>query len=87
MRENLENECKRFSIAPTSGNANICFDCTKACGGCSWSAVAADGKTLLFQPVEGWTATPTKMIVRKDNGDTREIETYHITACPELVRG
>lgn len=87
VREILENERKRFSNVPTSGNANICFDCAKACGGCSWSAVAADGKTLLYKPVEGWTATPTKMIVRKDNGDTQEIETYHITACPEFVRG
>ena len=87
VQEVLANKRIRFSGTQTSVNANICFDCAKAGGGCSWSAVVADGKTLLFQPVEGWTAKPTKMNVRKDNGDTREIETYHITACPEFVRG
>ena len=66
---------------------NICMECAKACGKCSWTAVAADGETLLWQPVEGWTAEPVKISVRNENGVYREIETYHITACPEFEKG
>lgn len=49
--------------------------------------MAADGETLLWQPVEGWTAEPVKISVRNENGVYREIETYHITACPEFEKG
>ena len=48
---------------------------------------AQDGETLLWQPVEGWTAEPVKISVRNENGVYREIETYHITACPEFEKG
>lgn len=44
-------------------------------------------ETLLWQPVEGWTAEPVKISVRNENGVYREIETYHITACPEFEKG
>lgn len=36
------------------GGANICFDCEKACGGCSWSEVDPETKKVRFQPVPGW---------------------------------
>ena len=61
---------------------NICFDCQKACGGCSWSELDPDTGKPRFQPVEGWTAKP--VVVQVDNG--RVIESYHITACPEFAR-
>lgn len=48
----------------------LCYDCANACGGCSWSRS--------FTPVEGWTATPSKI----KNGDSVYIDTYHVTACP-----
>ena len=66
---------------------NICMECAKACGGCSWTAVAEDGKTRLWKPVDGWTATPVKINVRAEGGKVREIDSYHITACPEFERG
>jgi hypothetical protein len=54
---------------------NICFDCTKACGKCSWSKN--------FEPVPGWTAE--KCILPITNQcSVRHMETYHITACPEF---
>jgi hypothetical protein len=53
-------------------NENICFNCKKACGECSWS--------LNFTPVEGWTATPS---VVNDLGELKN--TYHITSCPEFT--
>lgn len=65
-----------------AGMANICFDCQKACGGCSWSEINPDTGKPRFQPVEGWTAKPT--VVQVECG--RKIEGYHITACPEFVQ-
>ena len=43
----------------TENRANICFDCKKACGGCSWSKN--------FTPVKGWLANKTKIRTYKDN--------------------
>ena len=50
---------------------NICFDCQKACGDCSWS----DN----FEPVPGWTAEKCHY-----HGVGKYKDTYHITACPEF---
>lgn len=52
------------------GKINICIDCEKSCGLCSWSAN--------LKPVEGWTATP----IRKRYNDNYIVDGYHITACP-----
>ena len=43
---------------PRKGGANVITQ-TNIC-----MAVAADGETLLWQPVEGWTAEPVKISVR-----------------------
>ena len=50
--------------------ANICFDCRKALGGCSWSRD--------FIPVPGWTAEPAVLKC----GGSESTQTYRITACP-----
>ena len=64
-------------LVPVS-NPNICFDCQKACGGCSWSRD--------FTPVPGWTATKkTQKIYVGGTKKHRYEKTYHITACPEFV--
>lgn len=63
---------------------NICIDCQKACGGCSWTGVDPVTKKLRFEPVRGWTAEET--IIRCKHRDVRrDIKSYHITACPEFV--
>lgn len=64
--------------------ANICFECQKACGGCSWSAVDPVTHKLRFEPVPGWTAK--KVLMKSWSWKTRceYVETYHITACPEF---
>ena len=59
--------------------ANICVFCQKACGDCSWSKYDPKTKELLFEPVPGWTATPSY----QKNG-TKIVPTYHITAGPEF---
>jgi hypothetical protein len=64
--------------------ANICFDCKKACGGCSWSAVDPVTRKLRFEPVPGWTAKKVWLQSWHHGSRSREVETYHITACPEF---
>lgn len=76
---------KRYSIQkddgekprPSSWKTNICFDCKKACGGCSWSE--------RFEPVPGWKA---KKVVQKSiiNKKVRVCDTYQIAACPLFER-
>lgn len=86
-RQRVRAKLPRKGGANVITQTNICMECAKACGGCSWTAVAADGTTLLWQPVEGWTATPVKINVKAEGGKVREIDSYHITACPEFERG
>ena len=57
--------------------ANICFDCQRACGDCSWSEYDLDRKTARLKPVEGWTA---KLVKYQDSGYT-----YEITECPLFI--
>jgi hypothetical protein len=55
--------------------SNICFDCDRACGGCSWSRN--------FEPVPGWTATKTTLKIGCTGKEKpRWVDTYSITACP-----
>lgn len=55
----------------TTKPETLCFKCSNACGGCSWSKD--------FVPVEGWTARPTRI----EMGKTEKIvESFHVTACP-----
>jgi hypothetical protein len=61
---------------------NICIDCKKACGGCSWSAVDPDTNKLKFEPVPGWTAEKVRLNVGHDSRGVVMVETYHITECP-----
>jgi hypothetical protein len=66
--------------------ANICIDCKKACGGCSWSAVDPKTGKIRFEPVPGWTAEAVllKLGAYGSRKYERLTDTYHITACPEF---
>ena len=52
----------------------LCWKCTKACGGCSWS------DHWEHTPVPGWTATRASV-----KNDDREAWSYLVTECPEFV--
>ena len=54
------------------GKSNICIDCEKSCGLCSWSSS--------LTPVRGWTATP----IKKRISDGVIVNSWQITACPEF---
>lgn len=53
-------------------NTQLCWDCEKACGRCSWSRD--------FIPVPGWKATPTKLNVERN----RIVDSYEVHECPEF---
>lgn len=75
--------CLRGTNRKNKNTANICIDCKKASGGCSWSEVDPVTGKILFEPVPGWDAKKVKL----RNGQTRKgvpiyIDTYSIKACP-----
>ena len=75
MSKNMIQEVKKHS--------QLCWDCQKACGGCSWSRD--------FTPVPGWKAKPTKIISYTTNGSGRRatkkkfyIDSFAVYECPEF---
>lgn len=55
----------------------ICFSCTKAVCGCSWSR--------WFKPIEGWDAVPSE--IKNVAGNTVRITpSYAIRGCPEYEK-
>lgn len=72
------------------GLASICFDCRRACGGCSWSEIDPKTGHPRFQPPEGCV---TENYVRSDRKSADgEFRTTRIVSCPlfvpdELLRG
>lgn len=77
-------EVKKYA-EPRQNRANICFDCQRAYGGCSWSARDLETGELLFMPVPGWTAEPS-LLYKSRNYHKKETWTYRITACPLFLR-
>jgi len=72
-------------LVPYGSSANLCFDCRRACGGCSWSAVDPETGEIRYEPVPGWTAEPTILFDGSYRDRRRKIPTMHITACPLFV--
>ena len=54
----------------------VCWDCRKACGGCSWS------NHWDHTPVPGWTAVETKVRMNNDV----YAQSYIVLECPEFDR-
>ena len=73
-------------LVPIDSKSNICFDCKKACGDCSWSEVDPDTGKVRFEPVPGWTAEKTYMLICPRGNEKKWIPTFRITACPEFDR-
>ena len=68
--------------------ANICFDCERACGGCSWTEVDPETGKLRWEPVPGWTAEKTYLTLQSTSHGKHKkaiTETYHIIDCPLFV--
>ena len=71
------------------GTTNICIDCKNALGNCSWSAIDPKTDKVGFKPVPGWTAEKIMLNLGTygNSHKRRMIDSYHITACPQFVRG
>ena len=60
--------------------SNICFDCDRACGGCSWSEVNPETGRVKFEPIPGWKT------VKKSRKNGRKWEVVEqIVECPLFV--
>ena len=55
-------------------NNQLCWDCEKAYGQCSW--------LKNFKPVKGWVAKPNKIKTCTKDGGFYYIESYLIEKCP-----
>lgn len=62
-------------MSGTYKRPTLCWSCRNAVSGCSW---AKTGK-----PVQGWTATPTK--VRALDKKCGYIESFRVEKCPLYV--
>ena len=68
-------ECKKIDTQKRRDeNAQLCWRCKNACGGCSWSRS--------FIPVKGWTAE--HFVVKDSEGD---FDSFKITKCPKFIKG
>jgi hypothetical protein len=59
-----------------SHDTTLCWKCQKAVLGCSWSRD--------FEPVPGWTAEPTTILV--NDGGNRVTHSFKVIACPEFQK-
>ena len=60
--------------------SNICFDCDRACGGCSLSEVNPETGRVKFEPIPGWKT------VKKSRKNGRNWEVVEqIVECPLFV--
>lgn len=65
--------------------ANICFNCQRACGDCPWSEIDPETDKPRFQPVPGWTAKRVILRMNVRKGSAEFVETYSITSCPMFI--
>ena len=54
----------------------LCWKCSRACGGCSWSAD--------FIRVDGWNAIPTVIHADHGRGYGEDVPSFIVTACPQF---
>lgn len=80
-RKYCSKECSGVAsrLSPNTGDT-ICWDCKKATNGdlCPWAEN--------FTPVEGWEATPTR-IISAYNPEGNGITSYCVHKCPLFERG
>ena len=65
----------------------ICWSCKKALGDCSWSKCDKDTTEILFQPVDGWVAEKTSLLMYSCDGTKRRVTSYIVESCPQYEEG
>lgn len=62
----------------------LCWRCQNAYGDCPWTEVDPVTEKVKFQPVPGWTATPTRRSTTR-GPEKVIVEGYSIKACPLFI--
>ncbi len=68
----------------------LCWTCKNACGGCSWSGRDSETHELRFEPVKGWKAKKTKILMHSQNTTRKKkhyVTSYIVKSCPEYKEG
>ena len=65
----------------------LCWSCKKALGNCSWSKCDKDTGEILFQPVDGWVAEKTSLLMYSYDGTKRHETSYIVESCPQYEEG
>ena len=71
-------------------SSTLCWSCKYACGKCPWSECDKETRELKWQPVEGWHAIRTRILMRtkSDHRHKKHYETsYRVLACPQYEVG
>lgn len=56
-------------------------------GDCSWSKCDKDTMEILFQPVDGWVAEKTSLLMYTRGGKPRHETSYIVESCPQYEEG
>ena len=68
-------------------SGTLCWDCERACGGCSWTEWDRDTDQIRYEPVPGWTAIPTVLPSNNTfSQDHPSNRSYKVIACPLYVK-
>ena len=70
-----------------SKKKTLCWSCKKAIGNCSWSKCDKDTWEILFQPVDGWVAEKTSLLMHSNGGKPRHVTSYIVESCPQYEEG
>ena len=71
-------------------SSTLCWSCKYACGKCPWSECDKETRELKWQPVEGWHAIRTRILmhIKSDHRHKKHYETsYRVLACPQYEVG
>ena len=82
MKRNKEKIKKCFEKKHT-----LCWKCKKALGDCSWTKWDEDTTEILFQPVDGWVAEKTILLMYSYDGTPRHVTSYIVESCPQYEEG
>lgn len=71
-------------------SSTLCWSCKNACGKCPWSECDKETRELKWQPVKGWRAIRTRILMhtKSDHRHKKHYETsYRVLACPQYEVG
>ena len=70
-----------------SKKQTLCWKCKKVFGDCSWTKLDEDAREILFQPVDGWVAEKTSLLMYSYDGTPRHVTSYIVKYCPQYEEG